>query len=332
MACCDIGARPDIETIHSDMRALGIRATAEKYTLSRHLLTRHLKEHLGEDPVRLPVGLARTVAKATKSVATPSPRPLGESVPPTNPSVAMAGPGDERPPVVIPYGVAMLFSPRWGHPQLAQTEEQRLAFLSDLIESNRFYFKRTLDGLAEQWKVSDAEVRRLFLAVRTKLTNDRQGLGVQLEITLSALEAQERLAMQEWRRLRKTQPSVARGYLALARQIRGDIAEFVGLRKIRQEVELNVWTRPEFVTAVDRITDASLGVLLPGTDHDEQGMTALCERTETAFGEKLTNRDKALIAEALAQAAAVVDDRIVAIVAEASGKSASSSGEPLAAE
>jgi len=328
MPCCFIGERPDIETINTVLRTKGIRP-AEKLTgLSRHLLTRHLKECLGEVPVNLPLGLAKTVAKLAMATPNSSPPPSEKSNSPHHEDPAM----DAAMATNVSYAAAMLYSPRWGHPRTARTEEQRIAFLQDLIETNRFYFRRTLDGLAAEWGETGTEVRRLFLLARSKLSEDRQGAAVQLEVTLNALEAQERHAMGEYRRLRKVQPSVARGYLGLARQIRGDIAEFTGLRKIRLEAELNVWTRPEFVTAVDRITDASLGILLPGTEQDERGMEALCGKVEQSLGTQLSERERALIAEALAQAAAVVDERIVQIVAEASGKNAGAGSEPMAAE
>lgn len=335
MACsCIVRERPDAAAIDQDLRTKSIRRVADATGISRPTLTRHLTNCLGLPIRNVPVHLqnVRTepgVAGTGATQAAPSAGGSATHEPPTEKADAAAT--ATRPSSVM-KGVAALYSPRWGHPRTAHTEEQRIAFLSDLIESGKFYFRRTLDGLADVWNETGAEVRRLFLVARQRLTADRQSLAVQLEITISALERKERMAMGEYRRLRKKEPGTARGYLALARQIRGDIAEFVGLRKIRMEADVNVWTRPEFVTAVDRITDASLGILLPGTEQDERGMEALCGRVEQSLGTTLSERERTLIAEALAQAAAVVDERIVQIVAEASGKNAPAGGEPLAAE
>lgn len=335
MPCCFVGARPDIEKINAALLApkAAVRAVSKSTGVSRPALTRHLTQCLGGVVQRLPGNGAlgdaspgaTPLASGSATRATSRAIPEGQTAPAVNSDGATPG-------AISPWYVAALCSVRWGHPKTATTEERKIAFLYDLIETGRFYFRRTLDGLAEQWNESGAEVRRLFLLARSKLSADRQSLTVQLEITLNALEAREREALSEWRRLRKAQPNVAKGYLALARQLRGDIAEFVGLRKIRLEAELNVWTRPEFVAAVDSVTEAHVSVLLPASEQDEQsGLTVVYGKTEEAMGEKLTDRDRRLIGEALAQAAMLVDERIVQIIATGQGKQAGT-GEPLAAE
>lgn len=333
MACCPVGDRPDVKAIDRALLTGSIRRVVKDTGLSRHSLTKHLKECLGAAPLNAPLGAATVAAMAALSPATVATKGPDESEHPETGAPTTAATNEPKtPPDPAAVAVTALYSPRYGHPRVAKTEEQRVAFLCDLIETNRFYFRRTLDGLAEEWGEDRNEVRRMFFAARAKNTADRQNALAQLEVTISALESQERQANREYFRLRKEQPAVAKGYLQLAVKIRGDIAEFAGLRKLRMEADINVWTRPEFVTAVDQITDASLGILLPGTEQDEHGMAALCGRVEQSLGTTLTDRERTLISEALAQAAAVVDERIVQIVAEASGKNAQPSGEPLDAE
>lgn len=331
MPCCPVGARPDLARIDHLLRTKSIRQVASETGLSRPALTKHLVTCLGEEVRNAPVHLSapqRAAGHANHLATPPGGDATGQASTDSPPNEGPATATTER----TPMAVAALYSPRWGHPRTALTEEQRIAFLCDLIENNKFYFRRTLDGLAREWNENGTEVRRLFLVARQKLSADRQSLAVQLEITISALERHERLAMAEWRRLKKSQPSVAKGYLALVRQLRGDIAEFVGLRKIRLEAELNVWTRPEFVAAVDSVTEAHVSVLLPASEQDEQsGLSVVYGKTEEAMGEKLTDRDRRLIGEALAQAAMLVDERIVQIFATGQGKQAGA-GEPMAAE
>lgn len=199
---------------------------------------------------------------------------------------------------------------------LAVTEPDQIAHLADLIETNHFHFHHTLTWLEQAWKLSPLEVRHRYEQAVRRCSADRQMALAQLEVTLAAFETQEREAMAEFRRLRRKAPGQARGYLNAAIRARMEYADLAGLKTIRIEANVNVWTHPAFVVAVDRFTEAALDVIAPL----DAEATAFLGRVEARLGRPVDVELAAALLSQLQEEAAV---RFDALRAE-------EQGEPLA--
>lgn len=194
----------------------------------------------------------------------------------------------------------------------ATTEEEQTRFVSHLIDTNRFHFHATLTWLETEWGISPMDVRHRYEQAVQRCSADRQMALAQLEVTLAALEVKERWAMAEFRRLRTRNIPQARGYLALATKVRTEYADLAGLKTIRIEANVNVWTHPAFVVAVDRFTEAALDVIAPV----DEAAAALLERVSARLGRPV---DAEVVSAMLAQLQADAAGRFAALTAEAQG-------------
>lgn len=194
----------------------------------------------------------------------------------------------------------------------ATTEEEQVRFVSHLIDTNRFHFHTTLAWLETAWSLSAMDVRHRYEQAVQRCAADRQMALAQLEVTLAALETQERWAMAEFRRLRKRDIPSAKGYLALAVKARAEYADLAGLKTIRIEANVNVWTHPAFVVAVDRFTEAALDVIAP----TDEAAAALLERVSARLGRPV---DAEVASAMLAQLQADAAGRFASLTAEAQG-------------
>lgn len=316
MACCFVGERPDLDLIDAFLLQPGasLSAAERQFTISRGSLRKHLRECLGAThPTGIPTGYVSPVlpgihnTKAASNPQDPSGMPFGAT----------------------PNPVAQLLAPPKVHVSQAilwTTEEEQVAFLSALIEGNRFYFGDTLAWLERTWKLSPTEIRRRYEAAIARCSTDRQVDHAEKVVALGAFEAQERAAWSEHRRLRKTEPSQARGYLSLAIKARSEWAAIAGLKTARMEVSgsINIWHRPEFVMEVERFTETTLDVLAP---QDEKAADAMLDRARIAAERVLGQAvDPAIVA---ALGAALMEQlqseaaaRFGALAAEGSGQAA----------
>lgn len=296
--CCFVGQRADLPAVEEALRSTESLGSMERrFGISRGSLRKHREKCMGMPGASrmrangMPTAAGTGEPSATEAV--PSGMPAG-----TDPK------GPRRPP-----------APRLSAAAVAVTEDAQVRFVCDLIDTNQFHFRFTLDWLGQAWSLSHEEVRSRYQAALARCSADRQVHMAQLEVSLAALEAQERAAMQEHRRLRKKEPSSARNYLGLAIKARTEYAELAGLRRLRIEASLDIWTRPEFVMAVDRFTETAVDVLVPGEDATLQ---ALARRVAAKAG--VPDVDPAVVAAALAVAGEDLAQRIADLLRAPGGE------------
>lgn len=286
MPCCFLGDRPDADAIAAYLLTpnASLRGGEKEFGASRASLRKHrdvcLRGHVA--PV-MPIGATwRHVGPLVTDKHRESPEDQGN-----HPGVATVAGG---PPAL-----------RMGAAVLAISEEEQVTFIASLIEGNRFYYRRTLAWLEGIWKLSATEVRKRYDAAVAKVDADHQLEHAEKVISLAALEAKEQAADHEFRRLRKSDPSQARGYLALSLKARSEYAAIVGLKttKIAVEGAINIWTRSEVVIAIDRFTETALDVLSPP---DEQSAEALLDKARLAAERSLGRSVDAEVVAALGAA------------------------------
>lgn len=201
------------------------------------------------------------------------------------------------------------------------SQEAHVAFLARLIEGDRFRFRPTLDWLGAAWGIPDHEVRDRYRQAVQRVSADKQIECAEKEVNLAALETKEAAAMREFKRLRVSEPTTAKGYLQLATKCRMEYATLAGLRRTQIDVDINIWTRPEFVMAVDAVVETSLDALVPQADAEFQTMV---REVEAKLGVAI---DPKVAAAVLEIASGRMAEKLGAQVRQGSGQA-----EPAAAE
>lgn len=296
-SCCFVGQRPDLLAIEAGLRAgQSLGSLQRQFGIARSTLRKHRDTCMG--------GNASVTGGAPSGAGGAAGSPLGSGTA-----------GNAASPPGAPGRTATPVAPRLSAAPFMVTEDAQVRFVCDLIDTNQFHFRFTLDWLGQAWSLSHEEVRSRYQAALARCSADRQVHMAQLEVSLAALEAQERAAMQEHRRLRKTEPASARNYLGLAIKARTEYAELAGLRRMRIEASVDIWTRPEFVMAVDRFTETAVDVLVPGEDATLQ---ALARRVAKKAG--VADVDPAVVAAALAVAGEDLAQRIADLLRSPGGE------------
>lgn len=298
--CCYVGRHPELTRIDAALRAgNSLRTLTKSYPeISISSFSRHRNRCLGLGGVsQTRVATSRNGESRFVRISTPA-------------SAGNAGNDSGNAGVKRPR-----IGPRdfqMSEALAATSEEEQTRFLANLIETNRFHFHHTLTWLEMVWKLSAMDVRHRYEQAVQRCSADRQLALAQLEVTLAALESQEREATIEFRRLRKTEPSQAKGYLSLAIKARTEYADLAGLKTLRIEANVNVWTHPAFVVAVDRFTEAALDVIAP----TDEAAASLLERVSARLGRPV---DAEVASAMLAQLQADAAGRFAALTAEAQG-------------
>lgn len=310
--CCKVGARPDVDAINAALNRYTVRDVLARFpgiglgTLGKHRSTclkappiayvapANGDEQIAEQPFEQP----RTGAPLTEQPRTSANKPGG---------------------TILHFRRFVRYNDA---PKVTDPEEQVL-FIARLIEGHRFNFRPSLDWLALHWKLSASEVRDRYREAIQRVSSDKQIECAEKEVNLAAFETKEAAAMKEFRRLRLKEPSHARGYLALALKARGEYADLAGLypkASATVDVDINIWTRPEFVMAVDAVVETSLDALVPQAEAEFQAMV---REVEAKLGMKI---DPKVAAAVLEIASGRMQDKLGAQVRQASGQ------EPAAAE
>lgn len=189
------------------------------------------------------------------------------------------------------------------------TWQHQVEFLSYLLDSGKFYFGHTLEWVRHIWGVNHAQIKARFESAVKRCSGYRQSVIANTIATISALENQEREAMAAWHRSNRQHTPNAR-FLQLAIQARSKVAYAAGIGHQNLKVDMNVWVRPEFVQAVDQLTEVALNTLAPA--QDEQ-FKALVARVEEKLG---TRADPGVVAAVLETAADLMNERLAILARE----------------
>jgi len=259
--CCLVGARPDVDAINAAYANGGtvrevhaLFPDVSRASIGRHrVCLKRLGDISGDE-------------HETRGVNRDSRRaPMRPALPPANETAA----GDNgRRSNVLPFRRTVRLSEAAG----LASQEAHVAFLARLIEGDRFRFRPTLEWLAAAWGIPDHEVRDRYRLAVQRVSADKQVECAEKEVNLAALETKEAAAMKEFRRLRVSEPTTAKGYLQLATKCRMEYATLAGLRRTQVDVNVNIWQRPEFVMAVDAVVETSLDALIPQAEAEFQAM------------------------------------------------------------
>ena len=309
--CCYVGGRPDVADINA---AFANGATVREVValfpdLSKSAIGRHRRclARPGDIP-----GTANSSAGDARSTAPQT------NVPILLPSTGTR-PGDSQGQRsnVLPFRRTVRLSEAHG----LASQEAHVDFLARLIEGDRFRFRPTLEWLAAAWGIPDHEVRDRYRLAVQRVSADKQIECAEKEVNLAALETKEAAAMREFKRLRVSEPTTAKGYLQLAVKCRMEYATLAGLRRTQVDVNVNIWQRPEFVMAVDAVVETSLDALVPQAEAE---FLAMVREVETKLGMAV---DPKVAAAVLEIASGRMADKLGAQVRAGAGQA-----EPAAAE
>lgn len=309
--CCHVGRRSDVNDINAAFAAgdsVGQVMAAFK-GLSRGSIGRHRSKCLavgnipGNDP-----GTDAGTGTVRPRQQPPVRRASNEST---------AGTHSRNAGNVVPLRRTVKLTDAYG----ITAPEEQTTFIARLIEGHAFFFRSTLEWLASAWRLESNEVRERYRLAVQRISVDKQVECAEKEVNLAALETQEAAAWREFKRLRVSEPTTAKGYLQLALKARTEYADLAGLRRSKVDVNVNIWTQPEFVMAVDAVVESSLDACIPRADAD---FMAMVREAEEKLGVKI---DPAVAAAILEIASGRVEAKLQAQVRAGSGAS-----EPVAAE
>lgn len=308
--CCFVGSRPDVDAINAAFAAgSSLREVSALFKgVSKSSLGDHRRRCL-RPSTDTNADSARTPAdtRAGGAPVTYLPRaPQGNDCPP-----------DTRGQNVLPFRRTVRLSEAHG----LASQEAQVDFLARLIEGDRFRFRPTLEWLAAAWGIPDHEVRDRYRLAVQRVSADKQIECAEKEVNLAALETKEAAAMREFKRLRVSEPTTAKGYLQLAVKCRMEYATLAGLRRTQVDVNVNIWQRPEFVMAVDAVVETSLDALVPQAEAE---FLAMVREVEAKLGMAV---DPKVAAAVLEIASGRMADKLGAQVRAGAGQA-----EPAAAE
>ncbi len=184
-----------------------------------------------------------------------------------------------------------------------KTWQTQVDFLCHLLDSGKFYFGHTLDWAKLIWGVNQAQIKARFESAVKRCSGYRQSVIANTIATISALENQEREAMAAWNRSKRLNAPNPR-FLQLAIQARSKIAYAAGVGHQTLKLDTNIWVRPEFVQAVDQLTEVALNTLAPAQDEQFKELVA---RVEERLGK---GADPGVVAAVLETAADIMSDRL----------------------
>lgn len=175
--------------------------------------------------------------------------------------------------------------------------KMQVNFLSYLLDSGKFYFGHTLEWARGIWKITPVQMKARFDAAVKRCSGYRQSVVAQTIASLSAIEQIEREAMSAWYRSRRDKTEKPQ-FLAIARAARKDFAYVAGLGHQNLRIDQNVWVRPDFVNAVDQLTETVLDTLSPTED---SAFHALVSMVESTLGKRVEPGVVAAVLEAASE-------------------------------
>lgn len=180
---------------------------------------------------------------------------------------------------------------------------KQVEFLSYLLDSGKFYFGHTLEWARTIWGLTLPQIKTRFESAVKRCSGYRQSVIAQTIACITAFELQEREAMAAWNRSKRLNDPKPE-FLRIATTARRNIVYAAGIGHQTLKVDANVWVRPEFVQAVDQLTEVALDTLVPTADERFNEIVALVEER---LGKKA---DPGVVAAVLETASVVMGERL----------------------